>query len=322
MNSIKKCYAELLSLTQLFLLREYPLSDVKIVDPAVMAFFQKKMGSSPPLNIAKTTHPISSSLQPTLQSPQAPTRLTTTPPSPDPRPPETRPEPIPPSKPDPIPPNPLPPPTQPEPPPSEPVQPPIMTQTNLNKTKSSSKGLTLEPLSVPASSRDHRDFWNLFPSLFPELTLCESVPNDSMAQKFKNAWLKHQEIPSVVILSFHDGEKELAFLKNVAQAISLRLAPARVLSAPKLEKENSWETMLQSPNLHLMIASDYGLYLQPGLMRFYREVPQQGKHYLNHIPLLLLSDLSLYLKEPQLKSLLWRAICNEFAASQSSRSTC
>ncbi len=72
--------------------------------------------------------------------------------------------------------------------------------------------------------------------------------------------------------------------------------------------------MTQSPDLRLVIASDYDLYLQPELMKVYREAPQQGKHYLNKTPLLLLSDLSLYLKEPQLKSLLWRAICNEFAA--------
>ena len=70
-----------------------------------------------------------------------------------------------------------------------------------------------------------------------------------------------------------------------------------------------------SSNLRLIIASDYGLYLQPKLMAYYREVTQQGKHFVNNIPLLLLSDLALYLKEPQLKSLLWRAICKEFAAS-------
>ena len=153
--------------------------------------------------------------------------------------------------------------------------------------------------------------------LLPDVRVNETIPEDAVALKVKNSWLNEQTIPPVVILSFRGEEKELAFLKNVAHAISLRLAPARVIQASKWEKENGWQAITHSPDLRLVIASDYDLYLQPELMKVYREAPLQGKHYLNKTPLLLLSDLSLYLKEPQLKSLLWRAICNEFAAPSS-----
>lgn len=308
MTPIKKCYAELLALTQVFLLREYSPKEVKTVDPAVFGFLQRKMKTSSLNQTRSPSKPIPSIL-PASTVPRA----TTNPPSTEPRPPETPPEPIPSPKPEPRPPNPLPPPTQPEPSPTEP-QPPII-QDKVNKTNFHSKELNLETLAVP-QAREQREFWKIFPTLFPELRLCESIPSDSVAQKLKNAWLNDQVIPPVIILSFHQEEKQLNFLKNLAQAISLRLAPARVLSASKGEKENGWENILNSPHLRLVIASDYGLYMQPALMRFYREMPQQGKHFLNHIPLLLLSDLALYLKEPQLKPLLWRAICNEFAASQ------
>lgn len=311
MTTIKERYKELLSLTQLFLLREYHLKEVKPVDPAIFAFLRKKMAT--PESVQESPQPLSKPIQP-AQFAQIPTRATTVPPSPDPHPPKTRPEPMPPVKPEPIPPQPLPPPSQPEPPSPNPQLPAI--QDKLGKTNLDSKKFTLEPLAAPTASSDQSEFWKLFPNLFPDMVLCGSIPNDSVAQKLKNVWLDNQVIPPVIILSFHDEERQLTFLKNLARAISLRLAPARVLSASKLEKEKGWENVLKSSSLRLVIASDYGLYLQPGLMHFYREVPQQGKHFLNHLPLLLLSDLSLYLKDPQLKSLLWRAICNEFAASQ------
>ena len=177
------------------------------------------------------------------------------------------------------------------------------------------KGIALEPISAKTRS-DLTEYWRLHQQLFPELSLREDIPNDGMALKIKNAWLEEHVIPPVVILSFHSEEKSLTFLKNVAYAISLRFTPAKVIAGAKWEKESGWETLLNTSTLRLIIATDYDLYLQPALMKVYREDPQQGRHYLKNTPLLLLSDLSLYLKEPQLKSLLWRAICNEFATTK------
>lgn len=338
MNSIKRCYSDLLSLTQLFLLREYSLKGFTMADPAAMAFFKKKINNSDPTSIHKNQ--LSRTQQP-LQNAHIQVQPKNIPPSPAPK---------------------TPPPLQPQShltPPlqsqlhhqphlpqksSQPLQPPQILQSipapSETKTleiatssipsdllipssqapavqthSTKSKQFSLEPwTTIPAHHTE--EFWKIGKSLFPEWRLCETIPNDAIAQKNKNAWLKNQDILPVLILSFYDNEQQLTFLKNIAHAISLRLAPARVLSAPQLEKENSWTSVLNSPQLRLVIANDYGLYLQPKLMQFYREVSQQNKHFLNQTPLLLLSDLSLYLKEPQLKPLLWRAICNEFAALQ------
>ena len=298
MKTLKQSYAELLNLTQLFLIREHSLQKFKVVDPTTLAFFQKKMkGSYQPFPKKTVSHASFPSLPTTSM------RATTMPPSPDPQPPQTIPEP---------------PPLEPLPPatPPEPVIPPSQPPAIQDKS-TQTKLFSLEPLKASPPVRDPREFWKLCPTLFPDWALCETIPNDAIAQKNKNTWLRNQEISPVIILSFHDHEQYIAFLKNLAQAISLRLAPAQVLFAPKWEKENHWENILNAPQLRLIIASDYGLYLQPKLMHFYREIPQQSKHFLHQTPLLLLSDLSLYLKEPQLKPLLWRAICNEFASSPS-----
>ena len=307
MKSIKSHYADLLSLTQLLLLREAFSSNVKMVDPAILSFFQTKANlSSLPLAKKMAQPPLSASVKP-IESAKAPISHV----SPIATPIHARPS------------KPhletsslqaLPAIIQPEPM-TSPFQ-SLVTQDKSSKTK----GFSLEPL-VGSAPQEGGELWNLCQTLFPNWVLSKTIPSDAMAQRNKNAWLKNQEISPVTILSFHDNEQQLTFLKNIAHAISLRLAPARVLSASKLEKENGWENILHSPHLRLVIASDYGLYLHPKLMHFYREVPQQGKHFLNKVPLLLLSDLSLYLKEPQLKPLLWRAICNEFATLQPHRPT-
>jgi hypothetical protein len=295
-------YRELLSLAQLYLHREYSRKESKTTDPKTFAHFYKKIGSplpslakdypkQAPLPIIQTLMPVptpAANYSPLPSAKAAPRAQISTD---------------------------LGTPTLAAKSENKAVlsQPPI-NQTQMGNFSPHTKNLPLEPLSS-LGAQDVSEFWKLHRELFPDLPLSENVPGDSAALKVKNAWLNEQIIPPVVILSFRDCEKELAFLKNVAQAISLRLAKARVISVFKWEKENDWEKLLNSPNLRLIIATDYDLYLKPELMKLYREVPQQGKHYLNRTPLLLLSDLSLYLKEHQLKSLLWRAICNEFAIS-------
>jgi hypothetical protein len=46
-------------------------------------------------------------------------------------------------------------------------------------------------------------------------------------------------------------------------------------------------------------------------MHFYKETPAQGTRTLGNIPLFLLPDLSLYLKDPLLKRSLWKALYRE-----------
>lgn len=296
-------YRELLALTQIYLHREYPRHAIKTMEPTAFAYFNKK--PVPAISLQSNHQPKPAPLpssQPLKMQAQPPPSFS--------------------------------PPASPKPPASAPIHiesataaPPMKSEKKAappplspvpqkeSKPPMHAKGLALEPFAAQAS-QDLSEFWKLHRQVLPEVPLHETIPADGVALKVKNSWLNDQTIPPVVILSFRGEEKELAFLKNVAHAISLRLAPARVISASKWEKENGWEGMTHSPNLRLIIASDYDLYLQPELMKVYREAPQQGKHYLNQTPLLLLSDISLYLKEPQLKSLLWRAICNEFAAPQ------
>lgn len=287
---IRNRYQELVSLSQIFLLREYTLNQIKITDPSSYSYFQRKMpptSSAAPLK-KSTSIPIPSANSQEVSRP-LPTNQTVIPQQSQ---------------------------TAPKPPILD-NKPPVVEDQHPKAKKTDSSSLTLESLN-PSPSQNLQEFWKIFKDHFPDYHLSETIPSDASAKKIKNAWSSTHEIPSVILLSFNEQVKQIHLLKNIAQAISLRFAPAKVLSASLLEEENLLDKMLNASHLRLVIASDYGLYLQPSLMRFYKEAPQKGKHYLHNTPLLLLSDLSLYLKEPQLKSLLWRAICNEFVTSQPS----
>lgn len=178
------------------------------------------------------------------------------------------------------------------------------------KTTSAEPFFTLHPLGAP-SGADFKEIKQIITQHLPDYPTIDNIPDDQEARKINVSWKQAQTVPDILILAFNDSEKQQLFLHNIASAISLCLAPARVVLANKIEQEQGWKEILTSKHLRLVITSDYGIYTLPELMKYFKEQTKQGKHLLGNVPLLLLSDLSLYLKEPQLKPLLWRAICAE-----------
>lgn len=325
-SQLKNSYRELVALTQLFLLTENHPKNKVITDPETYQFFRNWAKANPlPNPLSKTTPNSKSSVitKPELQLDNLPSPIDPTPSQPKPEFPPKNPTPPKQAPPKPQQPNPLPthqPELQPAPrtPERTPKQPPPSTpevsdSLALEKKSVSSgfRSFQLEPPPSPTVT-DLNDIKSLFKEKFTNFPICEQIPSDHQAKNIKNAWQIELIIPPIVILSFNEQDKHLAFLKNVSKAISLYLAPARVLSGPAWEQEKRWNELLKARDLRLVIASDYGLYLLPTLMKSYKEEPKTAKHFLDQVPLLLLSDISLYLKEPQLKPLLWRAICTEF----------
>lgn len=180
----------------------------------------------------------------------------------------------------------------------------ISSNVSINK-----KNIQLEPLIAKPSVLDssHRDF---FEKNFPNYPLSNEILSDHLAHKIKKGWMVKNEILPVIILSFNEQDQSSMFLKNICKAISLYLAPTCVLSGIQLEREQRWEELFKTPHLRLIIACDYELYMQKNLMHYYKHTTTNNSHFLNQIPLLLLSDLNFYLKRPELKSFLWNAICN------------
>ena len=315
MNTVRKKYLELIALTRQFLLDEYHPKDQLLTNSDTHYFFCDRVKALPsvnktPINIPSNTPAISFTNTPLAQ----PMRLTPIPPMQEP--PSAKPQiPIAHNTVKPLPPSP------------EPVKTPSLkaadTVNSPNKletkpmtdssakTQSGFRPFTLEP-NTPSPLFEAHEMKNLMKKVHPQCPIHEYIPSDDQAKKIKNAWQMEVKIPSVVLLSFTNQKSHLTFLHNLAHAINQHLGTAQVISGSKWEQENKWDQLLESKELRLVIASDHGLYLLPNLMKNYKEAPKNAKHFLRKTPLVLLSDISSYLKEFQLKPLLWRTICSEF----------
>ncbi len=290
----KKLYSELVSLTQLYLLREHASTERCKIDPLSFSTLKsaaKKNPTSPydanpPVNTLSLRHVP----QPLPQKIDTPAELASTPLIV-----EKKEEIIV---------------KQPTPVLDTPV---VLPATPLPKktivAQSDKKAFTLEPLVTQAVEVD-LSYKSFFKEHFPHYTLAETIPNDHLAIKIKNNWANKHQILSVVILSFDERKESIEFLKNISKAVSLCLTPACIISGVQFEKEKKWDELLKTPQLRLIITCDYELYLQKNLMQFYHQPDGNTSHLLGEVPLLLLSELSLYLKRPELKRLLWNAICN------------
>jgi hypothetical protein len=210
---------------------------------------------------------------------------------------------------------------------------PYQTTTNIpeNKHEASSKAssqdkavttktglFVLEPVTK-VTPVEFNDIRQLIIERFPSQKILDQIPSDKEAKKNETARSKEMTVPEVLILSFTEIPKEVAFLQNIAKAIQDRLMKTvQIIIASKLEQEGSWSRILGSKTLRLIIACDHGLPTVPGLMQHYREAPRHAKYYAGKVPLCLMSDISLYLNEPQLKPPLWKTIQEMLRSSSKS----
>lgn len=166
-------------------------------------------------------------------------------------------------------------------------------------------------ISTPAY--DIQGFFSFFKMHFPHIPLREKPLCDSQAKLIKNQWKLDKEIAPVLILSRNHNPMEIQFLQNLAQAIAVRFTPAKLIFLDKIEKNQQWDDLFSPSNVKLVLSCIDYLYAQPELMEIYREEKDGEKQYINQIPLIPLSDLNIYFKDPQSKSLLWRKICYQFS---------
>ena len=145
------------------------------------------------------------------------------------------------------------------------------------------------------------------------LTLAETFdPQMRVVKDFKEIHAFHKkEFPNypvnpltpsvdIAILSFNDLPTHQTFLKMLERALALRFGlNVKVVSG------NGWGSS------RFVIAPDYGIWGDPLLSKNYREGDKAGKNFLGQIPLFLLTDLALYMREPKLKASLWCALCQE-----------
>jgi hypothetical protein len=147
----------------------------------------------------------------------------------------------------------------------------------------------------------------------PELAILNDIPSDAIARKIAERWKTKNQTAPISILLFQEPPEQRALLEQIAKALDVCFGPAKIVHAEKIEKEKQWEAFLSVTDLKMVITCDYTLWQLNHLMHFYKETPAQGTRMLGNVPVFLLPDLSLYLKDPLLKRSLWKALCQKFS---------
>lgn len=154
---------------------------------------------------------------------------------------------------------------------------------------------------------------NILSVVAPELAIINEIPSDAIAKKISERWKTKNQTAPISILLYQEPPEQRALLEAIAKAVDVYFGPAKIVYAEGIEKEKQWEAFLSVADLKMVIVCDYTLWQLNHLMNFYKETPAQGMRMLGNVPLFLLPDLSLYLKDPLLKRSLWKALCQKFS---------
>lgn len=163
--------------------------------------------------------------------------------------------------------------------------------------------------NIRKSDDPMRDLKEVLTKVAPQYNLSTNILDDALAKRKANDWKYKNQAAPITIFIFQEKPEERKLLENIAKAIEIYFVPTRLISAEEIEKQKGWEPFFSSNELKLIIACDYGICQLKSLMTFYKELPSSSETFLNDIPLFMLPDLSLYLKNPILKRSLWKAIC-------------
>ena len=148
----------------------------------------------------------------------------------------------------------------------------------------------------------------------PELPIIQEIPSDAQAKKIAARWKTKNLSAPISILSLSEPPAQRILLEQIAKAIETHFGSVRIVGAETIEKEKQWDAFLSAAELKLIISCDYTLWQLSDLMRHFKETPATGERALKTIPLFLLPDLSLYLKDPLLKRSLWKALCQKLSS--------
>lgn len=173
---------------------------------------------------------------------------------------------------------------------------------------------TSSDLPSPTEMPNFSTLKSLFNRLAPQITIMNEIPSDAEAKKIASRWKTKNQVAPISILYLSEPGPQKELLAALSKAIDIYFGPARLISAESIEKEKQWEAFLSSGDLKWVIACDYTLWQLAELMRNYKEFPTKQRRTLGNIPLFLLPDLSLYLKDPLLKRSLWKALCQTLSS--------
>ena len=183
----------------------------------------------------------------------------------------------------------------------------ISNKQNISKQKSHISDFTI--LEKPKRNElNLSDVKKIIKEIYPDYHLFDQIPTDKKAKQIAQSWKLKKHAADISILSFRESPQQLLFLKNLTLALDTLYLPTKIISAIEIEKENQWNVFFLQDDLKLIIACDYSIWGLPNLIKHYKEISANQEHFLQNIPLFMLPDISIYLKEPLLKKSLWTSL--------------
>jgi hypothetical protein len=170
-----------------------------------------------------------------------------------------------------------------------------------------------EPLPPPKPSFEISSVRNVLSIVAPELAILGEIPSDASARKIAERWKTKNQSAPISILVYQEPAEQRQLLEEIAKAIDIYFGPAKIVHAEGIEKDKQWGAFLSVADLKLVVVCDYTLWQLNHLMQFYKEIPAQGVRTLGTVPIFLLPDLALYLKDAMLKRSLWKALCHKLS---------
>jgi len=153
---------------------------------------------------------------------------------------------------------------------------------------------------APAVKAADSGVLELMKKTLPHVQWHTSIPSDAKAKLVKEEWKSPLAKKKVAL--FGGSESDLSFLESVAAGIEKNLGVrCGVLLGSTVE--------LLSPSLKLVISLESVLFENKKLLPLYRKLPMEGTGFLGDIPLITLSDVSLFKDDPARKRALWNALC-------------
>jgi len=150
------------------------------------------------------------------------------------------------------------------------------------------------------------DIKNIISKISKNIPITDKILDDKLAKQKSQKYKLKNIAAKLTILAYKENEKHFKFLEKVSIALDNYFYPSKIISAYIIEKENNWNTFLLENEILLIISSESTIFELPNLRKRFKEIPITKEKFLDDIPLFLISDILLYLKEPSLKALLFK----------------
>ncbi len=170
------------------------------------------------------------------------------------------------------------------------------------------------PAPVTPPKKNTFDTRLMVEKTFPDMVLRETPLEDSHARKKSRLWEETYLNAQIVVIAFGEVGPGLEFLRNVTKAIDQLIAPAQLIEGTLLEREKSWELLLNSPALKNILCSPWNAWKSTSLATLYRQNGTTQEQFLGKHPLILLESSVSYLKNPEKKRSLWQLIHTQLSS--------